>query len=222
MDSKLFLGLDCSTQTLKASVIDENLCEISALETIINYDYDLPQFQTKGGVLRGKDGLTVTTPTVVWLAALDLLFERMKQKNFPFHQIAAISGSGQQHGSVYWKKEAREKLKNLDSSHNLQSELGDCFSIQNSPIWMDSSTRKQCKELEHLLGGAEKVALLTGSVAYERFTINQIRKIYETDSEGYDNTERISLVSSFVCSLFVGDYAPIDNGDASGTSSSFI
>jgi hypothetical protein len=47
-NSPLFLGLDCSTQTLKATVIDQSLKELSELETVINYDVDLPQFGTKG------------------------------------------------------------------------------------------------------------------------------------------------------------------------------
>ncbi len=45
---------------------------------------------------------------------------------------------------------------------------------------------------------------------------NQIQKIYEKQRSAYDNTERISLVSSFLASLLTGDYAPIDLSDASG------
>ena len=32
----------------------------------------------------------------------------------------------------------------------------------------------------------------------------------------YNETERISLISSFLASLFIGDYAPIEFGDGSG------
>lgn len=49
-----------------------------------------------------------------------------------------------------------------------------------------------------------------------RFTGNQIAKIYQKRPEVYENCERISLVSSFVASLFIGDYSPIDNSDGSG------
>ena len=54
---------------------------------------------------------------------------------------------------------------------------------------MDSSTGKQCRELEDKLGGAQRVADMTGSRAYERFTGNQIAKIYQTQPDVYGNTE---------------------------------
>jgi xylulokinase len=66
------------------------------------------------------------------------------------------------------------------------------------------------------LGGAQKVAALTGSRAYERFTGNQIAKVHRRQRKVYEGTERIALVSSFVCSLLAGDYAPIDWSDGSG------
>jgi hypothetical protein len=69
---------------------------------------------------------------------------------------------------------------------------------------------------EKALGGPQKVAELTGSRAYERFTGNQIAKIAASDPAAYAGTERISLISSMMCSLLAGDYAPIDYSDGCG------
>ncbi|XP_041095769.1 xylulose kinase-like [Polyodon spathula] len=81
---------------------------------------------------------------------------------------------------------------------------------------MDSSTTEQCQHLEQELGGAQRLADITGSRAYERFTGNQMAKIWKTNPGHYKQTERISLVSSFAASLFLGDYAAIDYSDGSG------
>lgn len=81
---------------------------------------------------------------------------------------------------------------------------------------MDSSTTEQCREIEKAVGGALELSQLTGSRAHERYTGPQIRKIYETQPEVYHNTERISLVSSFVASLLIGAYACIDETDGAG------
>lgn len=108
------------------------------------------------------------------------------------------------------------------------------FSIHNSPIWQDSSTTLECAELETAVGGAQVLADITGSRAYERFTGPQIKKvsafyvqyscsrlqkshqIRTAHPELYENTGGISLVSSFIASLFLGWIAPIDVSDASG------
>ncbi|XP_014781460.1 xylulose kinase [Octopus bimaculoides] len=152
----------------------------------------------------------------MWIQALDLLLDKLKADNLDFSKVAAISGSGQQHGSVFWKKGAENGLKSLHSGSSLREQLKDCFSVADSPIWMDASTTKQCKQLEAALGGAMHLAEITGSRAYERFTGNQIAKIFEKSPSSYNNTERISLVSSFGASLFLGKYAPIDFSDGSG------
>ena len=120
----------------------------------------------------------------------------MKGKGFPFKQVVAVSGSGQQHGSAYWKKGALASLKGLKGGSPLKAQLSSAFRIPNSPIWMDSSTGEQCAALEKAMGGASKVAQISGSRAYERFTGNQIAKLAGADAAAYNDVERISLVGA--------------------------
>lgn len=212
--SVVVMGLDSSTQGLKCTLLND------ALETVyeraINFDRDLPGYGTEGGVHIGADGLRVTSPPLMWVAALDLLLSQMQSDGVDFSSIVAISGSGQQHGSVWLKAGAASRLSELDASAPLESQLGGIFSVEASPVWMDSSTGKQCAAREAALGGAQAVATLTGSRAYERFTGNQIAKIYEEQPDAYLATERICLVSSFMASLLIGGYAAIDVSDGSG------
>eukprot|EP01102_Stenamoeba_stenopodia_P012100 TRINITY_DN377_c0_g2_i1.p1 TRINITY_DN377_c0_g2~~TRINITY_DN377_c0_g2_i1.p1 ORF type:complete len:589 (-),score=147.50 TRINITY_DN377_c0_g2_i1:1106-2872(-) len=227
-DERLWLGLDCSTQGLKASLIRIVVNDASAEREFsveqneprhsysVSFDADLPEYKTTGGCHKHADGRTVTAPTLMWVAALELLFERMKQDGVPLEKIAAISGAGQQHGSVYWKQGAAEVLKGLDAKKSLVEQLSDAFSVKDSPIWMDSSTTHECREFEAQFGGPLNVAKVTGSVAHERFTGHQIAKIRKTKGEEYRSTERISLVSSFAGSLLIGKYSEIDASDGSG------
>ena len=50
----------------------------------------------------------------------------------------------------------------------------------------------------------------------QRFTGNQIAKLYQQHDSSYNSTERISLVSSFGASLFLGCYSSIEYSDGSG------
>ncbi|XP_025022501.1 xylulose kinase isoform X4 [Python bivittatus] len=200
---------------LKVIAVDEQLRVIH--EDNINFDKDLPEFGTQGGVYVHDDRLSVSSPVLMWVKALDLILEKMKSAGFNFSTVKALSGAGQQHGSVYWKEGASSVLQNLSPALPLHQSLKQsCFSVSTSPVWMDSSTSAQCSSLEKSVGGAQKLADITGSRAYERFTGNQIAKIYSQNPEVYSQTERISLVSSFAASLFLGAYAPIDYSDGSG------
>jgi len=172
-------------------------------------------FRTQNGANQQEDHVATASP-LMWIKALDMIMERLKIEGLDFSTVSAISGSAQQHGSVYWKRGSCEKLKSLNSAKFLHQEFADTFSIRDSPIWLDSSTSQQCDRLNKAVGGPEEMAKLTGSRAYERFTGPQIAKIYETRKDAYLNTERITLVSNFLASIFLGDYAPIDFSDGSG------
>ncbi|KAJ3167346.1 hypothetical protein HDU88_002268 [Geranomyces variabilis] len=210
--SPLYCGFDLSTQQLKLTVIDAGRNVF--MEQAVNFDRDLPEYGTIGGA--NAEGLVATSPVLMWVAALDLLLSRLAGAGFPFVCVAAISGCGQQHGSVYWQNGASRTLGALDSSLSLREQLADAFALKRSPIWQDSSTEKECRLLETAAGGANELACVTGSSAYERFTGSQIMKISRKKSAAYAATERISLVSSFLASLLLGAYASIDVADGSG------
>ncbi|XP_041988897.1 xylulose kinase [Aricia agestis] len=209
---KTFLGFDFSTQRLKALAIGEDF--VIQHEADVEFDVDLPEFRTSGGVVRGERG-EVTAPPLLWVKALDMVLDRLIVAGVDFSNVEALSGAGQQHGSVWWAKGAENKLGSLSPDDFLHTQLATAF-LTNSPVWMDSSTSAECRALEEAVGGKQKLAEITGSTAYERFTGPQIKKMYNTKPRVYQAAEKISLVSSFACSLFLGKIAPIDLSDGSG------
>lgn len=90
----LFLGLDSSTQALKASLLTASLQVVSELE--VRFDADLPQFNTRGGVLKGPEGSgEVFSPVLQPVEALDLLCERIKAAGWDVGRVRAVSAAGQ-------------------------------------------------------------------------------------------------------------------------------
>jgi xylulokinase len=153
----------------------------------------------------------------MWIEALDRMIARLSAEHpREMSHLAAISGSAQQHGSVYLNDRWISRLTGAQAAMPLASQLADVFSRQVAPVWMDSSTTAECAEIEAAVGGAAELARNTGSRAFERFTGPQIRAFARKNPQGYTNTSRIHLVSSFHASLFAGADAPIDVGDGSG------
>jgi xylulokinase len=153
---------------------------------------------------------------LMWAEALDLMMARIARSGLDMSRLAAVSGSAQQHGSVYLNAIAAEGLGTLDPERPLVKQIVPMLSRQVSPIWMDSSTSEECAEITLATGGADALSRHTGSRAFERFTGPQIRKFWKRDRGGYDATDRVHLVSSFVASLLIGRHAPVDPGDGSG------
>lgn len=134
----LFLGLDLSTQSVTAVYIDPAQGNRPVHTDTVNFDTELPHFKTQNGMHIGAGG-EVTSPVLMWLEALDLLFPRQpKELNA---KVVAISGSGQQHGTVYWHSKGESVLKELRPEISLAENLTGCFTIEDSPIWADSSTQ---------------------------------------------------------------------------------
>jgi xylulokinase len=213
-----YLGLDCSTQSLTAIVVEvDGDNRHIAFEHSLAFDDEFPEYGTANGVVRGQDPREVWSSPLMWAEALDRMMAIVSREGgFDLSQLAAISGSGQQHGSVYLAAAAAQRWAALDPRQALARQLAGVFTRDESPVWMDESTRVQCDAIERAVGGTEALAELTGSAAAERFTGPQIRKFHELQPDAYGRTSRIHLVSSYLASLLAGGDAPVDHGDGAG------
>lgn len=210
----MFLGLDSSTQSLTAVLINPETglidCQIS-----VNFGSDLPQYQSPSGFIPGGTDGQVHANPLMWLDALDLLFSRLTAVA-DLSKVKCISGSGQQHGSVYLDESFDRRLAHLDPAENLVAQISPALTRKTSPIWMDTSTGAECAEITAALEGPAEVCARSGSNAIERFTGPQIRRFYKADPDAYSRTSRIHLVSSFIASVIAGKSVPIDFGDGAG------
>lgn len=209
------LGIDASTQSVSALVFDTESGTVLH-EASVNFGKDLPQYHAPQGFIPGGKGGEVHADPRMWLDGLELCLERLEAEGLDFRRIGAISGAGQQHGTVYLNAKGVEQLGRLTVDRSLAEQMGVGFSRSTSPIWMDTSTTTQCREIEATLGGAMDVCRRSGSIAIERFSGPQIRRFAQMDPGGYADTARIHLVSSFMASVLAGAEAPIDHGDGAG------
>ncbi|MBR0459225.1 MAG: hypothetical protein IJJ26_08300 [Victivallales bacterium] len=204
----LYLGIDSSTQGVKCLAIEPATGKIVG-ESAVNFGRDLPQYDSPNGYLPSEDPLLRHANPLMWLDGLELALKRLSAE-IPMAEVEGISGSGQQHGSVYLIAHSWPILPGTSLANYMEGYL----SRDTSPIWMDHSTSDECHELERMFG--KQMVLRTGSPAIERFTGPQIRRFQKMQPCTYAVTETIHLVSSFLCSALIGKDAPIDYGDGAG------
>jgi len=208
----MFLGVDVGTQSLKAAVLDaeSGLKEVASAH--VEFDGRFPELGTRGGMIVGDGGGVVRAPARMWFWALDEALKEIAKK-VDMSKILGVSGSAQQHSSVWW----HDFPSQMDPSKSIVENLSeDSFSLPMSPIWADSSTTEECRKAEARIGGAEIMAKRTGSIAIERFTGNQIAKICHQDESIFEKTSIVHLLSCAFSSIFIGRIAATDASDAAG------
>jgi len=209
-----WLGIDASTQSVSALLVDEKGAIIA--KDSVNFGSDLPDYKAPQGFLESSTPGEVHADPLMWLDALDLCLSRIVAAGVDFSNVRGISGAGQQHGTVYLNEKWPNCLLQLDSEKSLADRIKPALSRSTSPIWMDVSTEMECSEISKALGGDIEVCNRSGSVPIERFSGPQIRKFFKEDSSAYKETFRIHLVSSFLASILAGKDGPIDYGDGAG------
>ena len=226
--SRLALGLDSSTQSLSAVVIDIDTAE-KCFEHSLDYRTDerLNQFGIgEDYILPPREEGEAEQPPLMYLASLDALFADMREAGVPLENILLINTSGQQHGHVYLNRDADALLAQLASFQNfnkdtrdLQILLKDVFAYPNAPIWMTANTTAQTDAVRDGVGGKSEMIDLSGSDAPLRFTGAVVRRVGEQFPECYAATAKIQLISSFIPAVLTGNAdVPIDYGNGCGMS----
>lgn len=218
-----FLGIDSSTQSVTGIVIDSEARKIVAeLSVSFKNEPSLAKYNCASGYLEHADDKVRHADPLMWVEALELLLEQGARQGL-WKGVRGVSGSGQQHGSVYLNSRYEESLigsakgaAGWSPAESLADQVRPLLSRPTAPIWMDSSTQAQCREITRAAGSVSEVVRITGSRATERFTGPQIRKFHQTEPERYAQTARIHLVSSFMAWLMTARDAPIDRGDGAG------
>lgn len=226
MKTRLSLGLDLSTQSISAVVVD-----IDTYDVIFQHKLDYLKdarlngygIQNQNYILPPKSKGEANQPLKMFFIALEAILTDMKSAGLPMRDIAICNTSTQQHTHVYMTRNARSIFTRLNmpgnSESNLATILNGCFALNYAPTWMTSNTSKHADSIRNFVGGQEQVIQLSGSNSPLRFTGAIIRKIAEQFPKAYQETDRIHLLSSLIPAILTGNSGvPLDFSNACGMS----
>ncbi|MDA3899452.1 MAG: FGGY family carbohydrate kinase [Spirochaetes bacterium] len=223
---RLSLGLDSSTQSMTAVLIDIDNGEVVYSKSL-DYASD-PRLNCYGinhkeYLVPPRESGEADQPPLMYIASLDALFEDMKKDGVDIPAIKVINTSGQQHGHLYLNKKAKTIFAELNSKGSSDSQLTDIlassFSYQTAPIWKTSNTLKQANAIREGAGGKDKMITISGSDSPLRFTGAVIRRVGEQFPQVYEETQTVQLISSFIPAILCANSeVPIDFGNGCGMS----
>ena len=110
-------------------------------------------------------------------------------------EIAGIGLSGQMHGLVM-----------LDEAAEI---------LRPAILWCDGRTTEECREIEALMGGRERLIEITANPALEGFTAGKIRWVMKHEPEIYARCRHILLPKDYIRYCLTGEFAT-EVSDASG------
>lgn len=215
-DAIYALGIDFSTQSAKALVLDARSADVVHADSF-EYDTAFPDHGTKGGVLQSRHPSLRHTSPFMLIEALDLVFGRLHKSGVEVGRIGAVKIDAMQHCTVYANASFGERVAALSPGQDLLPQVEPDITRRTSPIWED---RSPVKEAEHLANALEKhgsILALTGNRAELRFPAAQVLKWARESPDEYARTAHIFLLSAFLTSILAGKVAPVDTGDGWGT-----
>lgn len=178
-----FLGIDIGTSGSRAILIDENGA-IIASETVEHEAFASPEI-----------GWAEQSPEDWWRASTAAIRACLANENVKAEEIAAVSFSGQMHGSVF-----------LDERDEV---------LRPALLWCDQRTEKQCATITEKIG-AERLIDLVSNPAITGFTLPKILWLRENEPENFARVRTILLPKDYVRLRLSGDKAS-DVADSSGT-----
>jgi xylulokinase len=123
---RLALGLDLSTQSLSAAVVDID-SQTKVFELSLDYakDQRLNGFgiERKHYIVPPRVEGEADQPPRMFFASLDSIFGDIKEAGAALQNIVVVNSSGQQHGHVYLNRDARSIFGRLNEEGSEHSDL---------------------------------------------------------------------------------------------------
>lgn len=237
------LGLDVSTQSISAVVVDVDEARVVAEHSLAyRRDERLNRFgiDFESLVCPPREPGEADQPPLMFLAGLDAIFADLAKGGAPLGDLVAIAVSAQQHGHVYLGKRGIEAIRGLGSEAGgglaggtslgdgvasraggppLADRFRDAFAYGTAPIWQSAQTGAEADAIRRSVGGREAVVELSGSDSPLRFTGAVARHVGSRFPDCWQRTEQLSLLSSFISAVLAANpETPIDWGNGSGMS----
>ena len=180
---------------------------------------DFPEYETVAGVLRrARPAATCLAPPLMWAAALDRMMARpgFSAPKSTSRHIRAISGSAQQHGSVYLNRRGRRPAGGRSiPPRPLAPQLPHVLAPRSAGLDGREHDRAMPRDRSRARRrGATRS--LTGSPPTSVSPGRRSASSFNEQPDAYASTARIHLVSSFLRRCCSATIAPIDPGDGSG------
>jgi xylulokinase len=143
-----------------------------------------------------RPGWAEQNPMDWWQATSKGIKKILSSSKINGNQILCIGLTGQMHGSVF-----------LDSHNKI---------IYPAILWCDQRTRKECEEINNLIG-KEKIFEITCNPVLTGFQAPKIIWLKNNHRKIYDKVKKILLPKDYIRFCLTGEFAT-DVSDASGTS----
>jgi xylulokinase len=222
--TRTVLGIDASTQSLSAVLLDSAGAMLWQRSLAYREDPRLlgAGFEHDTMIIPAREAGEAEQPPLLFIAALEALFQDLQASGQDLAAIAAINTSGQQHGHVYLNGQAEAAFAGLrgaaDPGADLVGLLRGGFAYGGAPIWKTANTQAEAAHIRAAVGGQAAIIARTGSDIPLRFSANVHRKLAVRYPEAYAATRHILQISSLVPAILAGDCTlPLDFGNACGT-----
>lgn len=178
-----FLGIDIGTGGSRAVVIDET-GRIFASATVEHEAFASPHI-----------GWAEQRPEDWWRASSQAIREVLGSDGVSADEIAAVSFSGQMHGSVF-----------LDDNGEV---------LRPALLWCDQRTERQCEEITERIGRRRLIELVSNP-AVTGFTLPKLLWLRENEPVVWSKVRSVMLPKDYIRFRLTGETA-MDMADASGT-----
>lgn len=187
MTRRVFLGVDCGTQSTKALLLDAETGEVVAVG------------RAPHELIAREDGTREQHPAW-WIEALtqavrSAIAEAADRADGPI-EVAGMGVSGQQHGLVA-----------LDAADR---------PARPAKLWNDTTTALDCRALTDAVGGRAAALALTGNLFLPGYTAPKIAWLRRCEPDVYRAARRFCLPHDYLDLWLTGAFYT-EPGDASGT-----